>query len=105
MANSLPPYDTATAASIDEERWEVLWDRQIYYFQYGSILCMIVHTIGVPCFYTNVLSCVLYYLNRYYSTFIANMSNKYKEVYAATAEIVGMLLSLMEKTNHVRPHL
>ena len=47
---------------------------------------------------------VFYIINRYYDTFIANMSNKYKEVYAATAEIVGMLLLLMEKTNHVRPH-
>ena len=30
------------------------------------------------------------------------MSNKYKEVYGATAEILGMLLSQMQEKNHVR---
>lgn len=37
----------------------------------------------------------------YYKAFAGNMSNKYKEVYEATGEVLGMLLSTMQNSNHV----
>lgn len=38
----------------------------------------------------------------YYTTFAKNMSNKYKEVYGAVGEVLGMILSYMQDSNHVR---
>ena len=39
---------------------------------------------------------------RFFSTFSSLMSHKYKEVYAAAAEVLGMILAVMEDKNHVR---
>ena len=38
---------------------------------------------------------------RFYSTFSGNLLNQYKEVYAATAEVIGVVLAQMSETNNV----
>ena len=38
---------------------------------------------------------------RFYVTFVSTMSHKYKEVHAAAAEVLGMVLAYMEEKQHV----
>ena len=39
--------------------------------------------------------------NRFYMTFVSLMSSKYKEVHAAAAEVLGMVLAYMEEKKEV----
>ena len=39
---------------------------------------------------------------RFYRTFVSNLLNRYKEVYAAAAEVLGVFLAHLEKTQNVR---
>ena len=39
---------------------------------------------------------------RFFSTFASIMTHKYKELYAAAAEVLGMILAQMHNGNHVR---
>ena len=39
---------------------------------------------------------------RFFSTFVSITTHKYKEVYAAAAEVLGMILAHMHDKNHVR---
>lgn len=38
---------------------------------------------------------------KFYQTFVALMSHKYKDSYGAAAEILGMILAYMEEKQHV----
>ena len=38
---------------------------------------------------------------KFYQTFVALMAHKYKDSYAAAAEILGMILAYMEEKQHV----
>ena len=38
---------------------------------------------------------------RFYVTFVSTASYKYKEVHAASAEVLGMVLAFMEERQHV----
>ena len=38
---------------------------------------------------------------KFYSTFVSLMSHKYKELYAAAAEVLGMVLSYLDEQQHV----
>lgn len=38
---------------------------------------------------------------KFYTTFVSLMSHKYKEIYAAAAEVLGMILAVMDDNNHV----
>lgn len=38
---------------------------------------------------------------KFYTTFVSLMSHKYKEIYAAAAEVLGMILAFMDENNHV----
>ena len=38
---------------------------------------------------------------RFYETFASLMSHKYKELYAAAAEVLGMILAFMDEKTHV----
>ena len=39
--------------------------------------------------------------SRFYTTFVSLMSFKYKEVFAASAEVLGMILAYMEEKEDV----
>ena len=39
---------------------------------------------------------------KFYTTFVSLMSHKYKELYAAAAEVLGMVLAFMDEKNKVR---
>ena len=39
---------------------------------------------------------------KFYTTFVSLMSHKYKEMYAAAAEVLGMTLAYMDEKQHVR---
>ena len=41
---------------------------------------------------------------KFYTTFVSLMSHKYKELYAAAAEVLGMVLAFMNEKNHVCEH-
>ena len=38
---------------------------------------------------------------KFYTTFVSLMSHKYKELYAAAAEVLGMTLAYMDEKQHV----
>ena len=38
---------------------------------------------------------------KFYSTFVSLMTHKYKELYAAAAEVLGMVLSFLDEKHHV----
>lgn len=38
---------------------------------------------------------------KFYGTFVSLMSHKYKEIYAAAAEVLGMILAFMDEKTHV----
>lgn len=38
---------------------------------------------------------------KFYTTFVSLMSHKYKELYAAAAEVLGMVLAFMDEKHHV----
>ena len=40
------------------------------------------------------------YVCRYYRTLVSNLGNKYKEIYAATAEVLGMTLNYISEHAH-----
>lgn len=42
---------------------------------------------------------------KFYSTFVSLMSHKYKELYAAAAEVLGMILSFLDEKQHVRIYI
>ena len=42
---------------------------------------------------------------KFYSTFVSLMTHKYKELYAAAAEVMGMILAFMDEKHHVCMHI
>ena len=47
---------------------------------------------------------LLYLSHRFYIDFCSLMSHKYKEVHAAAAEVLGMVLAFKEERNDVSEH-
>ena len=79
LANGMPPYDQLTAEGVDEPR----------------LVCACMHvSIVLGC---SISGCVC----RFYSALIALMSHKYKDVFAATAEVLGLALAFMESNHEV----
>ena len=39
--------------------------------------------------------------DRFYTTLVGNLKNKYKEIHASTAEVLGMVLHYITEKKHV----
>ena len=77
-----------------------MYIRTVYLVLHGLILevTIAVSMHAVAGIHTHSLALLF---PRFHSTFTGNLLNQYKEVYAATAEVIGVVLAQMSETNNV----